>query len=119
MLHRGEHGGVFETSLSLASSGVARLCSSLALTASIRLRRCSRSASPSSCSGNESRATAGASFPSATQSPAGAFSHAPVRRRVVAYLWHLATGEPLREISRHFSLGISTCSRYATPLPQC
>ncbi|XP_022680935.1 protein ANTAGONIST OF LIKE HETEROCHROMATIN PROTEIN 1-like [Setaria italica] len=33
----------------------------------------------------------------------------PVRRRVAACLWRLATGEPLREVSRRFGLGISTC----------
>nr|TKV90501.1 hypothetical protein SEVIR_9G033350v2 [Setaria viridis] len=47
------------------------------MTASIRLRRCNRSASPLSCSGDESRATAGASFPSAVESPAEAFRMSP------------------------------------------
>nr|CAB3464152.1 unnamed protein product [Digitaria exilis] len=33
----------------------------------------------------------------------------PVRRRVAACVWRLATAEPLREVSRRFGLGISTC----------
>jgi hypothetical protein len=33
----------------------------------------------------------------------------PVRQRVAVCLWRLATAEPLREISRRFGLGISTC----------
>ncbi|XP_044318266.1 protein ALP1-like [Triticum aestivum] len=33
----------------------------------------------------------------------------PVHQRVAVCLWRLATGEPLREVSSRFSLGISTC----------
>ncbi|CAL4895389.1 unnamed protein product [Urochloa decumbens] len=33
----------------------------------------------------------------------------PARRRVAACVWRLATAEPLREVSRRFGLGISTC----------
>nr|CAB3460434.1 unnamed protein product [Digitaria exilis] len=33
----------------------------------------------------------------------------PVRRRVAACVWRLAAAEPLREVSRRFGLGISTC----------
>ncbi|XP_006655063.2 protein ANTAGONIST OF LIKE HETEROCHROMATIN PROTEIN 1-like [Oryza brachyantha] len=33
----------------------------------------------------------------------------PVPQRVAVCVWRLATGEPLREVSRHFGLGISTC----------
>ncbi|XP_051181029.1 protein ALP1-like [Lolium perenne] len=33
----------------------------------------------------------------------------PVHQRVAVCLWRLATGEPLREVSRRFGLGISTC----------
>ncbi|KAL5202061.1 hypothetical protein ABZP36_013013 [Zizania latifolia] len=33
----------------------------------------------------------------------------PVPHRVAVCIWRLATGEPLREVSRRFGLGISTC----------
>lgn len=33
----------------------------------------------------------------------------PVHQRVAVCLWRLATGEPLREVSHRFGLGISTC----------
>jgi hypothetical protein len=33
----------------------------------------------------------------------------PVNQRVAVCLWRLATGEPLREVSRRFGIGISTC----------
>ncbi|EEE62570.1 hypothetical protein OsJ_17369 [Oryza sativa Japonica Group] len=33
----------------------------------------------------------------------------PVPQRVAVCLWRLATGDPLREVSRRFGLGISTC----------
>ncbi|KAI5009199.1 hypothetical protein ZWY2020_010247 [Hordeum vulgare] len=33
----------------------------------------------------------------------------PVQQRVAVCVWRLATGEPLREVSRRFGLGISTC----------
>jgi hypothetical protein len=33
----------------------------------------------------------------------------PVRQRVAVCLWRLATAEPLREVSRRFGIGISTC----------
>uniref|UniRef100_A0A0E0HAH0 DDE Tnp4 domain-containing protein n=1 Tax=Oryza nivara TaxID=4536 RepID=A0A0E0HAH0_ORYNI len=33
----------------------------------------------------------------------------PVAQRVAVCLWRLATGDPLREVSRRFGLGISTC----------
>ncbi|CAD6334417.1 unnamed protein product [Miscanthus lutarioriparius] len=33
----------------------------------------------------------------------------PVRQRVAVCLWRLATAEPLREVSRRFGLGMSTC----------
>ena len=33
----------------------------------------------------------------------------PVRQRVAVCVWRLATAEPLREVSRRFGLGISTC----------
>ncbi|RLN28057.1 hypothetical protein C2845_PM05G26030 [Panicum miliaceum] len=33
----------------------------------------------------------------------------PVRQRVAVCVWRLATVEPLREVSRRFGLGISTC----------
>lgn len=35
----------------------------------------------------------------------------PVRQRVAVCIWRLATGEPLREVSRRFGLGISTCHK--------
>ncbi|GBG64765.1 hypothetical protein CBR_g46722 [Chara braunii] len=34
----------------------------------------------------------------------------PVNQRVAVCLWRLATGEPLRSVSKRFGLGISTCS---------
>nr|AAU90140.1 hypothetical protein [Oryza sativa Japonica Group] len=33
----------------------------------------------------------------------------PVPQRVTVCIWRLATGDPLREVSRRFGLGISTC----------
>lgn len=33
----------------------------------------------------------------------------PVRQRVAVCIWWLATGEPLRLVSKRFGLGISTC----------
>ncbi|KAG6469502.1 protein ALP1-like [Zingiber officinale] len=35
----------------------------------------------------------------------------PVRQRVAVCVWRLATGEPLRLVSRRFGLGISTCHK--------
>ncbi|KAK8531743.1 hypothetical protein V6N13_131102 [Hibiscus sabdariffa] len=35
----------------------------------------------------------------------------PVRQRVAACIWRLATGEPLRLVSKRFGLGISTCHK--------
>ncbi|XP_019059397.1 PREDICTED: putative nuclease HARBI1 [Tarenaya hassleriana] len=35
----------------------------------------------------------------------------PVRQRVAACIWRLATGEPLRLVSKKFGLGISTCHK--------
>lgn len=35
----------------------------------------------------------------------------PVRQRVAVCIWRLATGEPLRNVSKHFGLGISTCHK--------
>lgn len=35
----------------------------------------------------------------------------PVRQRVAVCIWRLATGEALREVSRKFGLGISTCHK--------
>ncbi|GMH04095.1 hypothetical protein Nepgr_005934 [Nepenthes gracilis] len=35
----------------------------------------------------------------------------PVRQRVAVCIWRLATGEPLRLISKRFGLGISTCHK--------
>ncbi|CAH9143361.1 unnamed protein product [Cuscuta epithymum] len=35
----------------------------------------------------------------------------PVRHRVAVCIWRLATGEPLREVSKRFGLGISTCHK--------
>ncbi|KAK7310678.1 hypothetical protein RJT34_08326 [Clitoria ternatea] len=35
----------------------------------------------------------------------------PVRQRVAVCLWRLATGDPLRIVSKRFSLGISTCHK--------
>ncbi|TQE04781.1 hypothetical protein C1H46_009634 [Malus baccata] len=35
----------------------------------------------------------------------------PVRQRVAVCIYRLATGEPLREVSRRFGLGISTCHK--------
>ncbi|KAJ6814874.1 putative nuclease HARBI1 [Iris pallida] len=35
----------------------------------------------------------------------------PVRRRVAVCVWRLATGEPLRLVSKRFGLGISTCHK--------
>ncbi|KAE8684939.1 hypothetical protein F3Y22_tig00111105pilonHSYRG00773 [Hibiscus syriacus] len=35
----------------------------------------------------------------------------PVRQRVAACIWRLATGEPLRQVSKRFGLGISTCHK--------
>ncbi|CAA2997980.1 protein ANTAGONIST OF LIKE HETEROCHROMATIN PROTEIN 1-like [Olea europaea var. sylvestris] len=35
----------------------------------------------------------------------------PVRQRVAACIWRLATGEALREVSKRFGLGISTCHK--------
>ncbi|KAK6120394.1 hypothetical protein DH2020_045874 [Rehmannia glutinosa] len=35
----------------------------------------------------------------------------PVRQRVAVCIWRLATGEALREVSRRFGLGISTCHK--------
>lgn len=35
----------------------------------------------------------------------------PVRQRVAVCVWRLATGEPLREVSKRFGLGISTCHK--------
>ncbi|KAJ8568738.1 hypothetical protein K7X08_030960 [Anisodus acutangulus] len=35
----------------------------------------------------------------------------PVRQRVAVCIWRLATGEPLREVSKRFGLGISTCHK--------
>ncbi|XP_030530454.1 protein ALP1-like [Rhodamnia argentea] len=35
----------------------------------------------------------------------------PVRQRVAVCLWRLATGEPLRLVSKRFGLGISTCHK--------
>lgn len=35
----------------------------------------------------------------------------PVRQRVGVCIWRLATGEPLRMVSRRFGLGISTCHK--------
>ncbi|KAJ0533003.1 putative harbinger transposase-derived nuclease domain-containing protein [Helianthus annuus] len=35
----------------------------------------------------------------------------PVRQRVAVCIWRLATGEPLRLVSRRFGLGISTCHK--------
>ncbi|KAL4319237.1 hypothetical protein GQ457_18G012760 [Hibiscus cannabinus] len=35
----------------------------------------------------------------------------PVRQRVAVCIWRLATGEPLRMVSKRFGLGISTCHK--------
>ncbi|XP_009762262.1 protein ANTAGONIST OF LIKE HETEROCHROMATIN PROTEIN 1-like [Nicotiana sylvestris] len=35
----------------------------------------------------------------------------PVRQRVAVCIWRLATGAPLREVSKRFGLGISTCHK--------
>ncbi|KAH7523840.1 protein ALP1-like [Ziziphus jujuba] len=35
----------------------------------------------------------------------------PVRQRVAVCLWRLATGDPLRVVSKRFGLGISTCHK--------
>nr|GMD28505.1 putative nuclease HARBI1 [Ipomoea batatas] len=35
----------------------------------------------------------------------------PVRQQVAICVWRLATGEPLREVSKRFGLGISTCHK--------
>ncbi|KAL2534311.1 hypothetical protein Adt_07662 [Abeliophyllum distichum] len=35
----------------------------------------------------------------------------PVRKRVAVCIWRLATGEALREVSKRFGLGISTCHK--------
>ncbi|KAK7265395.1 hypothetical protein RJT34_33015 [Clitoria ternatea] len=35
----------------------------------------------------------------------------PVRHRVAVCIWRLATGDPLREVSKRFGLGISTCHK--------
>ncbi|WOL00330.1 hypothetical protein Cni_G09043 [Canna indica] len=35
----------------------------------------------------------------------------PVRKRVAVCIWRLATGEPLRDVSARFGLGISTCHK--------
>lgn len=35
----------------------------------------------------------------------------PVRHRVAVCIWRLATGEPLRLVSKRFGLGISTCHK--------
>ncbi|KAE8674344.1 Lactoylglutathione lyase / glyoxalase I family protein [Hibiscus syriacus] len=35
----------------------------------------------------------------------------PVRQRVTVCIWRLATGEPLRMVSKRFRLGISTCHK--------
>ncbi|BAS70789.1 protein ANTAGONIST OF LIKE HETEROCHROMATIN PROTEIN 1 [Oryza sativa Japonica Group] len=35
----------------------------------------------------------------------------PVRKRVAVCVWRLATGEPLRLVSKRFGLGISTCHK--------
>lgn len=35
----------------------------------------------------------------------------PVKQRVAVCIWRLATGEPLRLVSRRFGLGISTCHK--------
>ncbi|KAK7329668.1 hypothetical protein VNO77_23842 [Canavalia gladiata] len=35
----------------------------------------------------------------------------PVRQRVAVCIWRLATGDPLREVSKRFGLGISTCHK--------
>ncbi|KAJ4708689.1 Harbinger transposase-derived nuclease [Melia azedarach] len=35
----------------------------------------------------------------------------PVRQRVAVCIWRLATGEPLRVVSKRFGLGISTCHK--------
>jgi hypothetical protein len=35
----------------------------------------------------------------------------PVRQRVAVCIWRLATGEPLRLVSKRFGLGISTCHK--------
>ncbi|KAK5773204.1 protein ALP1-like [Gossypium arboreum] len=35
----------------------------------------------------------------------------PVRQRVAVCIWRLATGEPLRTVSKQFGLGISTCHK--------
>ncbi|GAY57601.1 hypothetical protein WN943_001277 [Citrus x changshan-huyou] len=35
----------------------------------------------------------------------------PVRQRVAVCVWRLATGEPLRVVSKRFGLGISTCHK--------
>ncbi|KAG6485679.1 protein ALP1-like [Zingiber officinale] len=35
----------------------------------------------------------------------------PVRQRIAVGVWRLATGEPLRLVSRRFGLGISTCHK--------
>jgi len=35
----------------------------------------------------------------------------PVDKRVAVCIWRLATGEPLREVSKRFGLGISTCHK--------
>ena len=35
----------------------------------------------------------------------------PVRQRVAVCVWRLATGEPLRLVSKRFGLGISTCHK--------
>lgn len=35
----------------------------------------------------------------------------PVKQRVAVCIWRLATGEPLRLVSKRFGLGISTCHK--------
>jgi hypothetical protein len=53
--------------------------------------------------------TSSASVCSASAS--GLRTAVPEHQRVAVCLWSLATGEPLREVSRRFGLGISTCHR--------
>lgn len=35
----------------------------------------------------------------------------PVQQRVAVCIWRLATGDPLRLVSKRFGLGISTCHK--------
>ncbi|KAE8806863.1 hypothetical protein D1007_16953 [Hordeum vulgare] len=35
----------------------------------------------------------------------------PVRKRVAVAVWHLASGEPLREIKKRFNIALSTCQK--------